>query len=78
MQPRSPSCRTMTGAKGSGRLGVRPVLERHRQRFPRPLPERLEHGTKPPVQPLIPKIASGGSASTQLCPMSSHHAFGAT
>ena len=36
------------------------VHTRRRQRFPRPLPKRLKHGTEPPVQTLIPKIASGG------------------
>lgn len=51
---------TSVGEEPVSRLGVRPVLERRGQRFPWPLPESFEHCPKPPVQPDVPQIATGG------------------
>ena len=48
------------GEEPVSRLGVRPVLERRGQRFPWPLPESFEQCPKPPVQPDVPQIATGG------------------
>ena len=51
------------GKETVGGLGVRAVLERGRQRFSRPFPERAEHCLKPPVQSGITQIASGSFRS---------------
>ena len=48
------------GKEAVGGLGVRPVLKRRGQRFPRPFPKGLEHRPEAPVQPVIPRITARG------------------